>query len=175
MFFPCNPSAMSIHHHKFYQMERDPKWAAEVCMIGFRCLAHRINGRIDLWTRDQMRITASLPELRRQIKDMIPEKTILDGVLFGEGKKDHYFVFDIPELKGKGAGVLHQRHKLLRTLYHGQPLIQIAEQFDNPYRLWSDVRLMPKVNGIILKYLESNYLISYNRRKITHHWIKITP
>ena len=141
---------MRIGYFMFARHARDPAWTAEPCMSDYRCLAHRHHNRIDLWNQYHMRIEAPYTELRRQIKDMIPDRTILDGVLFGEGKiRDHYYTFDIPEFQGEPAGVLYQRHALLKYIYHDQPLIQVSEHYDNAYKIWSEITSMPKVNTIM--------------------------
>ena len=177
MFYPCNPASMSISYQGFGKLERDPDWIAELSMRGIRCLAHHLHNRIDLWTRDRMRITAPLVELRRQIKDMIPDQTILDGVLVGESKvKDHYFVFDIPRFKGIDSCVpLLARTILLRILYQNQPLIKISEQTDKKLLLYYESIKMRNINGIILKCLHGNYIIGTKKGKINPEWIKVAP
>lgn len=169
MFYPPHASKMRITNHQFRKLTVNPAWITEVSPSGLRCLAHRINNRIDLWADGKTRIMAPYAELKRQIKDMIPNQTVIDGVLFGEDKaRDHYFVFDIPQFKGSSAGALFTRHALLRSLYRNQPLIKISKQSDNAY-----CQIQKSVNSIYMKCLDSTYLLDYKRPKINPHWIKI--
>ncbi|MCE5212634.1 MAG: hypothetical protein LLG40_13910 [Deltaproteobacteria bacterium] len=172
MFYPCFPIVMPFVFSGINNILEDPLWIAEPSMRGIRCLAHKHNNRIDLWTRDRMRITAPLEALRRQILSMTTDQMILDGVLIGDGKlKDNYYVFDI----ASDQGILSQRYAKLICLYwDGEyPLIQISQQTTDKYKLLSDNRTNKNTNGIILKHIDKNYYVPAKNKRINHDWIKI--
>lgn len=179
MFYPPQPSYIAKLSSQFRKLETDPSWIAEPSMRGMRCLAHHHHGRIDLWTRDLHLISAPLVETRKQIIAMIPDGTILDGVLFwpGHGKiLTNYFVFDIPQYKNKGTGQLFERYNLLRNLNKNLPLIRITEhdQAKNKLLIYYESIKLPEVKGIILKDLTSMYPNASKSKSMTDSWIEVT-
>ena len=166
MFYPPETAKLSFRQPLFDQMDKSPYWVAEPILKGIRCLAHHHHKRIDLWTRRRSKISAPLVELRRQIKGMIPDQTILDGVLIGTTTlKERYCIFDIPSHPER----LFERYAALIDLYNDQPLIEIVRQTVNKRALF----YKNKPFGIILKDLSSYYLVDNQRPKINPSWIKI--
>ena len=181
MFYPCKPARITVQGRLFVKKEYDFNWIAELSIPGIRCLAHHHHNRVDLWSRGSMRITAPLVETRRQIKNMIPDETILDGVLFhqeGEGRvNNHYFVFDIPQFKNRETGQLWERFALLQSLDKGQPLIKITEHHQPRHKrtfYYQSVGTQG-VSGIVLKDLSSIYPIGTKSIKITDSWLEVRP
>jgi ATP-dependent DNA ligase len=177
MFFPCKPAKIALQSQQFVDREYDYNWIAEVSMQGIRCMAHHHFNRIDLWARGGRRISAPLVELRRQIKSMIPDETIIDGVLFGTGPvKSNYFVFDIPRLKRKENANLSERYYNLMALYKKQPLIRITEHCltRGKRMFFYESFKLPEVKGIIIKDLTKTYPIGTRIKNITDRWIEVT-
>jgi hypothetical protein len=162
---------MSIRHPLFDQYDMSSKWIAEPKLHGIRCLAEHHHNKVDLWTRKLMRISAPLVELRQQIKDMVPDKTVLDGVLTGGKFKDHYCVVDIPIFKGETTGRLFERYDLLIQLYNYQSLISIVRQSINKRALYYKSRPY----NIILKDMSSYYQINHKMGKSASGWVEIIP
>ena len=171
MFYPANPVKMSVRHPLFDQHNLSSKWIAEPKLHGIRCLTEHHHNRIDLWTRKLMRISAPSVDLRQQIKDMIPDKTILDGVLIGDGKfKEHFCVFDIPVFKGETTGHLFERYDLLIQLFKYPSLISIVRQSINKRALF----YKSQPYNIILKDMSSYYTINHKSGDSCPGWIEIT-
>jgi len=177
MIYPPQPSQISTRSRQFREIENDPSWVAEPCVRGMRCLAHRHHGQIDLLTQEWKQITAPLTALRKQIINMIPDGTILDGVLFGTGKQyDHYFAFDIPQFKNKTTGPLQERITLLRLLLKNQTSIIIPAYYPNQNKLvtFYGTQNLPEYNGIIIKDLLSMYPNVTKSKSVTTSWLKVT-
>ena len=175
MFYQPQPSYITTQSRQFRKLETDPSWIAEPSMRGMRCLAHHHHGRIDLWTRELHLISAPLVETRKQIMTMIPDGTILDGVLFGTGKLyDQYFVFDIPQFKNKETGILSERLELLNSL-KSQPKIVIPDHdpAKNKLLFYYESIKLPEVKGIILKDLSSMYPNVSNKKPMTSSWFEV--
>jgi len=175
MIYPPQPSQISTRSRQFRKLEEDHSWIAEPCVRGLRCLAHRHHCRIDLWTWKSKQISAPLVEIRRQIMTMIPDETILDGVLFGTGKLyDQYFVFDIPQFKNAERGVLSERHNLLSSL-KPQPNIIITDHQPDKNKLvfYHEVSKISLYKGIIIKDLSSMYPNVTKSRSFTNSWLEV--
>jgi ATP-dependent DNA ligase len=177
MIYPPQPSQISTHSLQFRKVETDPSWVAEPCVLGLRCLAYRHHCRIDLWTKGRKPITAPLVEIQSQIMSIIPDDTILDGILFaGMGRKyDHYFVFDIPLFRNKETGDLFERHHLLNLLKYQPNIITPDHQPEtNKLVLLHESRKILGYKGIIIKDLSSIYPKTTKSKSITSSWLAIT-
>jgi ATP-dependent DNA ligase len=176
MFYPCKATRINLYDPLFVKLEYDYNWIAEPSMKGIRCLAHHHFNRIDLWARGERLITAPLIDLRRQIKALIPDGTVIDGVIFGPAKeKNNYFVFDIPILRNKETGMLASRYLILKTLPDKFPLITITthQSARNKRPIFYESIKNPLVNGITIKDLSQTYPIGSKTHKLTDRWLVV--
>lgn len=168
------------------------KWIVEPKIDGWRLQIIKYpNGKIEYWGRrleKKPNWTRYLNYLDKYLKEL-PPGTILDCELYSTkgrrgipsvirktGKaKPKIFVFDIIFYKSKflGKKPLKERKELLMKLKFKPPFYLM--EFERLKNLKNNLKkaLKKGYEGIILKNLNSPYLISTQASIATHHWRKL--
>jgi ATP-dependent DNA ligase len=168
------------------------KWIVEPKIDGWRLqIIKYLNGKIEYWGRrleKKPNWTKNLNYLDKYLKN-VPKGTLLDCELYSTkgrrgipsvirktGKaKPKIFVFDIVFLKGKflGKKPLRERKRILEKLKFKKPFYLL--EFEKLKNLKESLKksLKKGYEGIILKNLNSPYLISKEAPMATHHWRKL--
>jgi ATP-dependent DNA ligase len=176
-YYPCKPNPLSAVSKFFAELDRDVSWIAEVKKNGWRCLVYREN-KLTLWTSNKTTINEPLKSLRDSLMS-VPEQTILDGELINFRTADikgKLYLFDILIFKGKMiiALPLMERRKYLEEAISETPDIEIAKQVQLGKRKLYYTAIQDEVNeGIVLKKLNSKYLISDTRCLQNPFWLKV--
>ncbi len=179
-YYPCKPNPLSLESKFLDILDKDPAWIAEIKKNGWRCLVYRESG-VALWTRHKTIITEPLPALRDSLR-AVPENTILDGELIYFRTAEHkgmLYLFDIIAYKGRLIDdlPLHERRKYLEEVSHNarSDSIEVAQQFRiGKKELFNRAIEADSVNeGIVLKKIHSNYLLSQKRCLQNPFWLKV--
>lgn len=176
-FYPCKPNPLSPDSRFFAELDRDASWIAEVKKNGWRCLVYR-DSSMTLWTREKTTINDPLESLRASLM-AVPEQTILDGELIHKRTRDikgKLYLFDIIMFKGKLLVDLPlcERRKYLEDAAPAAPDIEMAAQVRVGKRQLYHQSILEEVNeGIVLKKLNSRYLISEKRCPQNPFWLKV--
>ncbi len=168
------------------------EWIVEPKIDGWRLQIIKYkDGKIEYWGRrleKKPNWTKNLKYLNYALKE-VPNGTLLDCELYSTkgrrgipsvirktGKaKPKIFVFDIIFYKGKflGKEPLRERKKILKKLKFEKPFYLLEfERLKNLKKSLKDA-FKKGYEGIILKNLNSPYLISKEAPIATHHWRKL--
>ena len=148
----------------------DPAWTFERKLDGIRVLAYKNGKKVDLWSRNQLPLTANYPAVAKAIAKLPAQTAILDGEAawaWGRLGKADYHVFDVLFLDGEDLRTLplEQRRKRLRTLKLKHPLAMVPElDGDAPW----EHACREGWEGVIAKRRDSPY---ESRR--SPHWLKM--
>lgn len=158
--------------------EYDPniEWVAERKKNGWRCLAMRTPEGLELWTRRHTLVHDPLPITREALLHLNPG-TIIDGELIDKRTKDikdHYYAFDILMLDGRlTTGFTWQlRRALLEQTLKFIPGIEISEPITVGKSHLYRVAVEQGDEGIVLKNVNSKYLVDYKSCPKNPLWIK---
>jgi len=160
------PMAATLTDKRF----RDPGWTFERKLDGIRVLAYKNGKKVDLWSRNQLPLTANYPAVAEAIAKLPAQTAILDGEAawaWGRLGKADYHVFDVLFLDGEDLRPLplEQRRKRLRTLKLKHPLAMVPElDGDAPW----EHACHEGWEGVIAKRRDSPY---ESRR--SPHWLKM--
>jgi bifunctional non-homologous end joining protein LigD len=166
-------------------------WIYELKFDGFRALALKDKGKVQLLSRNENELTQKFAEVAAAMADLPGQQWVIDGEVVAldeagrssfqllqaremEAKKSplYYYVFDLLELDGKDltALPLTTRKEALRQLCEtaDDPIRFSAEVGDDPKKLLQQVQRMG-LEGIIGKLADSKY--EAGRR--SGAWIKL--
>lgn len=98
------------------KLPEGPEWLTELKIDGYRALAYKSSGKVQLRSRNDNDFTVRYPGITKALAAM-PDETVLDGEVvaldadgrpsfnalqnFATGVPLHYFIFDLLILKGK--------------------------------------------------------------------------
>jgi ATP-dependent DNA ligase len=176
-YFPCKPNPLSPTSPFFDELDRDTAWVAEVKKNGWRCLVYRDSGLV-LWTRHHTTIDEPVPELRERLM-AVPDQTVLDSEFLHHrtaGIKGFLYLFDILVWKGKVLInlPLQERRKYLEGAIEPDASIEIAHQVRiGKKQLFTQAIRQESDEGIVLKKLDSRYLVSESRCLQHPFWLKV--
>ena len=110
------PMAATLTDKRF----SDLAWTFERKLDGIRVLAYKNGKKVDLWSRNQLPLTANYPAVAEAIGKLTASTVILDGEAawaWGRLGKADYHVFDVLFLDGEDLRPLplEQRRKRLRA------------------------------------------------------------
>jgi bifunctional non-homologous end joining protein LigD len=123
-----------------------PDWVFEEKYDGIRALAYRTKGRVRLWSRNELDLTAGFPDIATAIAGLPGGDLVLDGelVIFdpkgvsrfqllqrrGGGGRSEYAVFDVLEEDGKPLlrRPLRERRAALETLLDGGDALRLSRR-----------------------------------------------
>ena len=163
-----------------------PQWMFEIKFDGYRAIAVKAGGRVNLFSRRRKFFDHHYPLIVEALAEL-PEGTVLDGeivALDDSGRPDfnllqnfrseaqhiHYFIFDLLIFQDRDLTKLplSQRRKLLKSLKLKSGRIRIAEQFEaSASDMLAAVRGQ-KLEGVIGKRKHS----LYEPGKRTGSWVK---
>lgn len=180
--YPCKPNTLSPTSRLFDELDRDPRWIAEVKKNGWRCLAAKEEGKLTLWTRHRTTVREPLDDLREALRGL-PDGTVLDGELIHHrtrGTKGVLYLFDMLAFKGNllvGFPLSGRRGSLeivFKDYLAGCPGVVLAEQVRlGKKRLYLDSIEGDENEGIVLKRLDSKYPVSETRCLQNPFWLKV--
>ena len=160
------PMAATLTDKRF----SDPAWTFERKLDGIRVLAYKNGKKVELWSRNQLPLTANYPAVTEAIAKLPAQTAILDGEAawaWGRLGKADYHVFDVLFLDGEDLRPLplDQRRKRLRALKLKHPLAMVPElDGDAPW----EHACREGWEGVIAKRRGSPY--EHRRSK---HWLKM--
>ena len=177
----------------YFSEEIKGKWIYEPKIDGWRMqILHYPDGRVECWGRRLERKpnwSRKLPKICALAAKLIPKGTIIDSELFSSrGRrfipslfarkpkaKPIIYVFDVIYFRGKDVSKLplRKRKKVLQGLAYkppfflidGKKLTNIKRDFNSAIKHGSE--------GIVIKNIDSPYLIGKDAPIATHYWRKI--
>ena len=169
------------------------QWLYESKIDGWRMqILHYPDGKVECWGRRLERKpnwSEKLTRIVKLAKEMIPKGTIIDCELFSSGGrrfipslfskrpkvKPIIYVFDVIAFNNRNVSrlSLSQRKKILHklnlkapfVLLAGKKLVNVKKNYTQEVRKGSE--------GIILKKLNSPYLVGKESPIATHYWRKV--
>ncbi|MCA1827870.1 MAG: DNA ligase D [Myxococcales bacterium] len=162
------------------------KWIAEVKYDGYRALSALSNGRLAMWTRNALDLSARFPRVARALSQIVVGDAVIDGevcVLDAEGVprfeliqqgRDEdavLFAFDVLRLDGEDLRrrPLQERRDLLHSLLsNAPPELRIAEEVPGAIPEALEAMRARGLEGLILKAPGSLYEKGRSRE-----WLKL--
>lgn len=179
-YYPCKPNPLSPESEYFEQLDNDKAYAAELKKNGWRVVIYRQPSSLEIWTRHHKLITTPLIQIRTELIEQLPANSIIDGELLFtkriKGFPDALYLFDVIQWKGDLVvnSPLSERRKHLDIIKPSN-VITIAEQVRVGKRKLFEraISQYPENEGIVIKRLDSKYLI--NRTVSLQHpqWLKV--
>lgn len=180
--YPCKPNSLAPSSKYFDVLDNDTDWIAEVKKNGWRCLTAK-DCDVKLYTRHQTLFRDALTPIREALENL-PDQTILDGeLIFTKRVKDApdgLYLFDIITLQGKLLTdmPLYRRRTILESIFgeylSGVPEITLARQTRIGKKSLYHQSIGDAVNeGIVLKHINSKYIISEADCKQNPMWLKV--
>ncbi len=175
--YPCKPNPLAVDSPFLDELDRDVHWIGEIKKNGWRCLVYR-ERELTLWTRHKTMITEPLATLRDSLM-AVPENTILDGELIHfrtQDIKGALYLFDVLVHKGRQLTdlPLADRRKVLEDVAVKLTGIELAAQVRIGKKALYHKAIKDPVNeGIVLKKLDSKYLVSEKRCQQNPFWLKV--
>ena len=160
------PMAATLTDKRF----KDPGWTFERKLDGIRVLAYKKGGKVELWSRNRLPLSANYPAAVDAIAKLPVDTLILDGEAawaWGRLGRADYHVFDVLFLDGKDLRELplSERRAHLRKLKLKLPLAMVPElDGDLPW----EHACKEGWEGVVAKRLDSPY---ESRR--SPHWLKM--
>jgi ATP-dependent DNA ligase len=160
------PMAATLTDKRF----KDPEWTFERKLDGIRVLAYKKGDKVELWSRNQLPLTANYPTVAEAIAKLPVDTLILDGEAawaWGRLGKADYHVFDVLFADGEDlrALPLTERRARLKRLKLKLPLAMVPElDGDMPW----EHACKEGWEGVIAKRRDSVY---ESRR--SPHWLKM--
>ncbi len=151
------------------------EWLKEVKYDGYRALSALSNGRLAMWTRNALDLSARFPGIARALSRVVVGDAVIDGEicvldaqgvprfeLIQQGHTDDavLFAFDLPRLDGEDlrARPIEQRRDLLRSvLSNAPPELRMAEEVPGDVRSALERMRERGLEGLILKAPGSPY------------------
>jgi DNA ligase D-like protein (predicted ligase) len=163
-----------------------PEWLYEIKLDGYRAVAVKSDGRVNLFSRRRKSFDHHYPLIVEALTEL-PEGTVVDGEIVAldesgrpnfnllqnfrsEASRIHYFIFDLMICDNRDLTKLPlvERRKLLKSLKLASGRIRIAEQFEvSATDMLAAVR-QQQLEGVIGKRKDS----FYEPGKRTGAWIK---
>ena len=161
------------------------KWLAEVKYDGYRALSALSNGRLAMWTRNGLDLTARFPKVARALQKLVVGDAVIDGEicvldaagvprfeLIQQGASDAVlFAFDLLRLDGEDLRQrpLQERRDLLHSLLsNAPPELRSAEEVPGAIDDALESMRARGMEGLILKAPRSVYEKGRSRE-----WLKL--
>lgn len=173
-----------------------PDWLFEPKLDGYRVIATRQGGRVDLWSRKGNRVTDPYKVVIPSLDNQPPSELVLDGEMVAidrngrisfecmqqymqlvpltEDCRDSrllYYVFDILYLDGFDlTGVRYDtRRDLLQRTLSQTPYLQLVESFREDGRVVFEAAVRNGLEGVIAKRAASTYQPGHR----SSDWLKV--
>ena len=162
------------------------EWHAEVKYDGYRALSALSNGRVAMWTRNAIDLTARFPRIARALSQVRVGDAVIDGEIcvldaegvprfemIQQGKLDQaqLFAFDLLRLDGEDlrGQPLERRRDLLRSLLsNAPPELALVEEVPGPVGEALEKMRKRGMEGLLLKARGSTYEKGRSRA-----WLKL--
>jgi DNA ligase D-like protein (predicted ligase) len=163
-----------------------PGWVYEIKLDGYRAVALKSDGRVNLFSRRRKSFDHHYPLIVEALAEL-PEGTVVDGEIVAldesgrphfnllqnfrsEASRIHYFIFDLLVCQDRDlTGLpLSERRKLLKSLKLRSGRIRIAEQFEASANDMLAAVRQQGLEGVIAKRKDS----LYEPGKRTGAWVK---
>ena len=177
--YPCNPKPIDLHSEYFNKLDSDTSWIAGVKKNEWRADVYHDENGIVLWTKRQTILHDALPELRKELAEMIPRNTIVDGGLIEKRTKEtkgKYYAFDLIMLEGKllTDRPLEERRAMLDRFLFDTEHIEVEKWVQIGKKNLYYQSIEGELNeGIVIKKLNSKYYASYRACQDNPFWIKV--
>lgn len=166
----------------------DPEWLFEVKWDGYRALAEVLDGKVSLYSRNQLPLERKFAPIAEALRSFRFE-AVLDGEIvvvddrgqadfqqlqnFGKTGSGHllYYVFDLLHFQGHDLTTLPllQRKALLKKILPASPRVRFSDHVTGEGVLFYRVASDRGVEGIIAKHGES----VYQPGKRSRQWLKV--
>lgn len=164
----------------------EESWMKERKYDGYRALSAVSNGRLAMWTRNALDLTARFPAIARSLSQIVVGDAVVDGEiaildgkgvprfeLIQQGKNDEalLFAFDLLRLDGEDlrARPIEQRRDLLRSLFSNTAAnLRVSEELSGRVEDLLKEAARDGWEGIILKRRGSPY-----QKGRGHDWLKL--
>ena len=152
-------------------------YVAEVKKTGWRCLAWKKDGKLELWTRRHTLIDYPLP-ITREYLMQLPDNTMVDGELLDKRTKnikDHYYAFDVLYIEGESLMHLPysaRREKLELLISHYGVGVELAKPVQLGFSAYYKKAVADGYEGIVIKNIYSKYLIDLKSCPHNPQWFK---
>ena len=178
-YYPCLPNRLHVDSPYLRELDKSPKWVAEVKRNGWRCGAYR-GLVLTLWTRKKTTIDDPLPTLREALFNMIPEQTIIDGELLEKRTKtvkELFYAFDIIVYRNNPVFMYlwKERRLLLESVIKPiKGLVELSIPVNiGKTKLYYDSIGTEDCEGIVLKKVDSPYLVGARDCPQNPYWLKV--
>lgn len=178
-FYPCSPAnRLDINCVQFDELDNDTDYVSEDKRNGWRCEAYN-NDELILWTRKRTIIPDALPTLRKKLREMLTDATVVDGELMEKRTKEIkelFYAFDILFYKGEPVYRLPwtERRSLLEKVIQPIPgLIELSSPVFKRKRKHYYKSIQNGNEGIVLKKINSVYPIGLVKSIDNPYWIKV--
>ena len=160
------------------------EWVAEVKYDGYRALSALSSGRVAMWTRNALDLTARFPGVARALSQIVVGDAVIDGEicvldpegvprfeLLQQGGEAMLFAFDLLRLDGEDLRQrpLRERRDLLRSLLsNAPPELRLSEEVPGPVDAALAQMRARGMEGLLLKAPLSPYEKGRSRE-----WLKL--
>ncbi len=165
--------------------EPDSEWVHEIKYDGYRALSALSGGRVAMWTRNALDLTARFPHLARALGRVVVGDAVIDGEivaldakgrprfqLLQEGDPDAILVaFDLLWLNGqdlRGRPLEERRDLLVSVMSNLGPPLRLAERIEGPAKEALERVSNEGLEGLIAKRRGSLYVGARSR-----DWLKL--
>ncbi|MBU1119336.1 DNA ligase D [Patescibacteria group bacterium] len=164
-----------------------PGWLFEIKYDGFRAIAEKVEGEVDLYSRNGKSFNERFPEVVKELK-RLPFDAVFDGELVMVNKKGHsqfdlikdssragtltYCIFDLLSLQGKSLidVSLTERKKVLRKIFPRKSQVLLyVDHIEKTGISFFDIASKAGLEGVMAKKADSAYEIG----KRSTNWKKI--
>jgi bifunctional non-homologous end joining protein LigD len=159
-------------------------WHAEIKYDGYRALAALSNGRLALWTRNQLDLIGRFPRIAQALSRIVVGDAVIDGEicaldpegvprfeLLQQGGEVVLFAFDLLRLDGEDlrGRPIEERRDLLRSLLsNAPPELRLAEEVEGSLPDALERARKRGLEGLLLKAPKSVYSKGRSR-----DWLKL--
>ena len=162
----------------------ETNWAYELKYDGFRALTALVDGRLAMWSRNEIDLSGRFPRIAAAMEKLKIGEAVLDGEivalddrgaprfqLLQQGQREFIFVFDVLWLDGKDLRQerYEDRRRLLEKLLRRPPaLVRISQRLEPPGEKALNDAASGGYEGIVAKKLTSRY-----ETRRSKEWLKI--
>src|SRR5215469_9174073 len=162
-----------------------PGWVYEIKLDGYRAIAVKNDGRVNLFSRRRKSFDHHYPHIVEALADLL-DGTVVDGEIVAlesgipnfnllqnfrsAASNIHYFIFDLLIFNDRDLTKLPlvERRKLLKSLKLGSERIRVSEQFESSASNMLAAVRQQGLEGVIAKRKDSRY----EAGKRTGSWVK---
>jgi bifunctional non-homologous end joining protein LigD len=169
------------------ELPRGDAWTYEVKWDGYRAIAVKSAGGVQLMSRNQKNLTNDYPTVARAIAALPVHETILDGEIVALDAEGHpsfqalqhrrtsaltvvYYVFDLLELDGESLlrKPLDERRRRLKTVVRDSHVLLSDVLPGSPQHIEREIRKL-RLEGVVAKRRDS----VYRPGERTDAWVKV--